>query len=103
MKHLITILSSLFLVACNTSPTIIPDTTKDNVVMKKLQWEIENQYQISTNWGWVLWYLPVVFLIVVWAYNQYLRSCEDKLKCYEMEKKMEDDCEGKEVKSQEGK
>jgi nucleoside recognition membrane protein YjiH len=103
MKHLTTILSSLFLVACNTSPTIIPDTTKDNVVMKKLQWEIENQYQISTNWGWVLWYLPVVFLIVVWAYNQYLRSCEDKLKCYEMEKKMEDDCEGKKVKSQEGK
>jgi len=103
MKHLITILSTLFLVACNTSPTIIPDTTKDNVIMKKLQWEIENHAKVSTNWGWILWYLPVVFLIVVWAYNHYLRSCEDKLKCYEMEKKMEDDCEGKEVKSQEGK
>lgn len=103
MKHLTAILTTLFLFACNTAPTIVPDITKDNVIMKKLQWEITNQHQLSTNWGWILWYLPVLFLIVVWAYNQYLRSCEDKLKCYEMEKKMEDDCEGKEVKSPEGK
>ena len=103
MNKLIAILTTLFLVACNTAPVIVPDTTKDNVVMKKLNWEITNEHKLTTSWGWVLWYLPVVFLVAVWAYNHYLRSCEDKLKCYEMEKKMEDDCEGKEVKSPEGK
>jgi hypothetical protein len=103
MKNLTALFTTLFLVACNTAPVIVPDTTKDNVVMQKLKWEINNQHNLSISWGWVLWYLPVVFLIGIWGYNHYLRSCEDKLKCYEMEKKMEDDCEGKEVKSQEGK
>lgn len=42
--------------------------------MKKLQWEITNNTHLTTNWGWILWYLPVVFLVVVWAYNQYFKT-----------------------------
>ena len=57
MKHTIAFLTTLFLFACNTAPTIVPDTTKDNVIMQKLQWEIQNHSQVSTNWGWILWYL----------------------------------------------
>lgn len=72
MNKLIGILSTLFLVACNTAPTIIPDTTKENVVMKKLNWEITNQQPLSFNWGWILWYLPVVFLVGVWGYRHFI-------------------------------
>jgi nucleoside recognition membrane protein YjiH len=80
MKYLIGLITSLVLTACSTAPVIVPDTTKDNVVMKKLQWEITNNTHLTTNWGWILWYLPVVFLVVVWAYNQYLKN-----KCTEEE------------------
>lgn len=48
--------------------------------MKKLNWEITNNTHLTTDWGWILWYLPVVFLVVVWAYNQYLKT-----KCTEEE------------------
>ena len=80
MKYLIGLITSLVLTACNTAPVIVPDTTKDNVVMKKLNWEITNNTPLTTDWGWILWYLPVVFLVVVWAYNQYLKQ-----KCTEEE------------------
>lgn len=47
--------------------------------MKKLQWEITNNAHLTTNWGWILWYLPVVFLVVVWAYNQYFKTpCKEE-------------------------
>jgi nucleoside recognition membrane protein YjiH len=79
MKNIALFLTSLFLFACNTAPVIVPDTTKDNVVMKKLNWEIENNNHITSNWGWILWYLPIVFLVVVWAYNQYLKAkCKEE-------------------------
>jgi len=73
MKYLIGLITSLVLTACSTAPVIVPDTTKDNVVMRKLDWEIKNNSHLTTNWGWILWYLPVVFLVVVWAYNQYFK------------------------------
>ena len=79
MKYLTSILVSLSVFACNTAPVIIPDTTKDNVVMRKLDWEIKNNSHLTTNWGWILWYLPVVFLVVVWAYNQYFKPpCKEE-------------------------
>lgn len=79
MKYLIGLIASLVLTACSTAPVIVPDTTKDNVVMKKLQWEITNNTHLTTNWGWILWYLPVVFLVVVWAYNQYFKPpCKEE-------------------------
>lgn len=79
MKYLIGLIASLVLTACSTTPVIVPDTTKDNVVMKKLQWEITNNAHLTTNWGWILWYLPVVFLVVVWAYNQYFKTpCKEE-------------------------
>ncbi len=47
--------------------------------MKRLQWEITNNTHLTTNWGWILWYLPVVFLVVVWAYNHYLKQkCKEE-------------------------
>ena len=85
MKRLLTFISSILLTACSTAPVIVPDTTKDNVVMRKLNYEIEHGVTPTTNWGWILWYIPVLFLVIVWAYNQYLKQ-----KCKEDDTATED-------------
>lgn len=85
MKNITLFLTNLFLFACNTAPVIVPDTTTESVQMKKLNWDITNGGPVSGNWGWILWYLPIVFLVVVWAYNQYLKT-----KCKEEEKNTTD-------------
>jgi len=77
MKQLLAILTTLFIAACNTAPVIIPDTTKDNVVMQKLKWEIDNGNKISTNWGWILWYLPIVAIAFVWTWRKYIKQCPE--------------------------
>lgn len=86
IKYLTGLMATLVLVACTTAPAIIPDTTKDNVVMQRLQWEIKTGKTLSSSWSWVLWYLPVVFLVVVWAYKEWLKT-----KCKEDEKKQKTD------------
>lgn len=54
--------------------------------MQRLQWEIQTGKTLSSSWSWVLWYLPVVFLVVVWAYKEWLKT-----KCKEDEKKQKTD------------
>ena len=76
MKYL-TLLTSMFLAACNTAPVIVPDTTKDNVVMQKLQYDITHNTHISGNWGWILWYLPLVAISMAWAWRRYIKQCPD--------------------------
>lgn len=79
MFKYLTGLMTLALAACSTAPVIVPDTTKDNVVMKRLEWEIQHGKVPGVGWSWVLWYLPIVFLVVVWAYNQYLKKkCKEE-------------------------
>ena len=86
IKYLTGLMTTFVLAACCTAPAIIPDTTKDNVVMQRLQWEIQTGKTLSSSWSWVLWYLPVVFLVVVWAYKEWLKT-----KCKEDEKKQKTD------------
>jgi hypothetical protein len=86
IKYLTGLMATLVLAACSTAPAIIPDTTKDNVVMQRLQWEIQTGKTLSSSWSWVLWYLPVVFLVVVWAYKEWLKT-----QCKEDEKKQKTD------------
>lgn len=86
IKYLTGLMTTFVLAACSTAPAIIPDSTKDNVVMQRLQWEIQTGKTLSSSWSWVLWYLPVVFLVVVWAYKEWLKT-----KCKEDEKKQKTD------------
>jgi hypothetical protein len=53
---------------------IVPDDTTDSVIMMKLKHEITNGDQISQNWGWILWYLPVVFLVLAWAWKEFINK-----------------------------
>lgn len=76
MKYL-TLLICAFLTACNTAPVIVPDTTKDNLVMQKLQWDIAHNLNPTSNWGWILWYLPLVAIAMMWAWRRYIKQCPD--------------------------
>jgi len=77
MKKFTALFTSLFLAACSTAPVIIPDTTNDSVVMKKLNYDIENSHKISGNWGWILWYLPIVAVVMIWTWRKYIKQCPD--------------------------
>jgi hypothetical protein len=77
MKKLINILNTLILTACSTAPVIVPDTTNNNVVLKKLNYEIEHADKISGNWGWVLWYLPIVAVVMIWMWRKYIKQCPE--------------------------
>ena len=77
MKKLTSLLLGLFLTACSTAPAIVPDTTNNNVVLKKLNYEIEHADKISGNWGWVLWYLPIVAVVMIWMWRKYIKQCPE--------------------------
>lgn len=77
MKKLISLLGLVLLTACSTAPVIVPDTTKDNVVMQKLKWEIANHSSIPVNWGWILWYLPLVAAGMIWMWRKYIKQCPE--------------------------
>lgn len=89
MKYLIA-LSLLVLTACSTAPSIVPDTTSESVILKKINHEIANGSSFQTGWQWILWYLPIVFLVGTWGWKQWIRNCtetEDRLA--EVEKELE--------------
>lgn len=77
MNKLILILVTLFTAACSTAPVIVPDTTQDSVVMQRLKWEIANHNKLPTNWGWILWYLPLVAAAMIWMWRKYIKQCPD--------------------------
>ena len=74
MKKAYGLLAGLLLAGCSTAPMIIPDDTTDSVIMMKLKHEITNGDQISQNWGWILWYLPVVILVLAWAWKELINK-----------------------------
>lgn len=71
-------LAFLILAGCNTSPVIIPDTTSDSPIIMKLKHQILNGTQITSNWGWILWYLPVLALVVGWGWKEFFGRQRDK-------------------------
>jgi hypothetical protein len=88
MKY-IPLLLLAFLGGCTTmtAPEMLPDNTTDSVIMMKLKHEILNGDKISQNWGWILWYLPVLLLVVAWAWKEFINKpvhiddegpCEEK-------------------------
>ena len=77
MKKLIPLFAVLFLAACSTAPVIVPDTTNDSVVLKKLNYQIDHADKISGNWGWILWYLPLVAAGMIWMWRKYIKECPE--------------------------
>lgn len=68
----------VLLVGCNTAPVIVPDITSESPITMKLKHEIMNGTQITDNWGWILWYLPVLLLVVGWSWKEFLGRRRDR-------------------------
>jgi len=77
MKKLLQICTTLILAACSTAPVIVPDNTTNNIIMKKMNHQIQNGQHVSSNWGWILWYLPLVALVMIWAWRKYIKECPE--------------------------
>jgi hypothetical protein len=85
-KNLTTILAfallTVLMISCNTEPEIKPSITGDSPMMLKIKNDIEQGKQVTTGYAWILWYLPVVFLVVAWGWKEFinkkmLRECEN--------------------------
>jgi hypothetical protein len=74
INRLLLALASLVIAGCNTSPVIVPDTTSDSPIVMKLKHDIMNGDKITTNWGWVLWYLPVLLLVMAWVWKEFVNK-----------------------------
>ena len=62
---------ALVFVGCDTTPEIIPDITGDNVIMMDIKSQIENNKMVKDDYSWVIWYLPILFLVVAWGYKEF--------------------------------
>jgi hypothetical protein len=78
IHRLLLALAFLVIAGCNTAPVIIPDTTSDSPIIMKLKHQILNGTQITSNWGWILWYLPVLALVVGWGWKEFFGRKRDK-------------------------
>lgn len=78
MNRAFLLMAALMVAGCNTAPVIVPDTTSDSPIILKLKHQILNGTQITSNWGWILWYLPVLALVVGWGYKEFFGRKRDK-------------------------
>jgi len=62
---------ALGIAACSTNPEIIADTTGDSVIMLDIKSQIENNKMVKDDYGWVIWYLPILFLVVAWGWKEF--------------------------------
>ena len=63
---------ALVVAACNsTGPELVPDITGDSVIMLDIKSQIENNKMVKDDYGWVIWYLPVLFLVVAWGWKEF--------------------------------
>jgi cytochrome bd-type quinol oxidase subunit 2 len=62
---------ALAVAACDTTPEIIPDITGDSVIMLDIKSQIEHNKTVKDDYGWVIWYLPILFLVVAWGWKEF--------------------------------
>jgi hypothetical protein len=80
MRIIIPLLSTL-LVACDTTPRIIPDTTPDNPIILSMKDRInEPGFAQPQSYNWIFWYAPILIISLLWAYREFIRKpllCDD--------------------------
>jgi cytochrome bd-type quinol oxidase subunit 2 len=62
---------ALGVAACSTNPEIIPDITDDSVIMLDIKSQIEHNKTVKDDYSWVIWYLPILFLVVAWGWKEF--------------------------------
>lgn len=74
MNKIILLTVMLLLAACSTDPTIVPDTTSDNVVMMQIKDNIGQPGPTQMSYGWLFWYGPVAVLGLMWGYRNLIKK-----------------------------
>jgi hypothetical protein len=82
MRLLTFICICVLLFACSSNPVIIPDTTSDNVIMLDIKDRLAQPGVASPSYGWLFWYVPLAFLLVLWGYRNLIKKPID---CIEQE------------------
>lgn len=80
MRLIISTIVLFLLLACDTTPKIIPDTTPDNPIILGMKDRINEPGASHTSYSWVFWYAPLVVISMLWAYREYIRKpllCDD--------------------------
>lgn len=80
MRLIISTIVLFLLLACDTTPEIIPDTTPDNAIILGMKDRINEPGVSHTSYSWVFWYAPLVVISMLWAYREYIRKpllCDD--------------------------
>lgn len=79
MSRIFLFLLPLALLACDSSPKIISDDhIKESPIIQGLRHNIVNN-TTQTNWGWILWYLPVLALALAWAWREFISKRKSTL------------------------
>lgn len=39
-------------------------------MVMKLKNDLQQGSNMDCNWGWILWYAPILFLVVAWGYRE---------------------------------
>ena len=63
------LLLTLFVVGCSASPAVIPDISKPSLIA-----EILRKNTAQPSYFWILWYLPVLVVVLCWSYNYFIRK-----------------------------
>lgn len=74
MNKIILLTVMILLAACSTDPTIVPDTTSDNVVMMQIKDNIGQPGPTQMSYGWLFWYGPVAVLGLMWGYRNLIKK-----------------------------
>jgi hypothetical protein len=82
MKSITHIIWVLFAAGCSSNPIIIPDNTKDNVVVLEIKNRINDPQASSTSYGWLFWYAPLAILLILWGWRNLVKKPID---CVEKE------------------
>lgn len=71
------IFAMMVMFSCKIVPQKIPPTPGDNLMIEKLRHDIKFN-STSSGWGWILWYIPVLFIAVAWGHKEFIAK---KPKC----------------------
>lgn len=77
MKKMILFWYAFLMYGCSISPKMIPDTTGDSAMLLKIKHDIENGKELQTGYAWILWYLPILFLVCAWGYRELIAKKPD--------------------------
>lgn len=69
MKYLLPL---LFLIGCSTVPVVISDTTRPSVMEETIKHGMVNS--VDPSYLWVLWYIPIVVVVLSWAWKTFFRK-----------------------------